>query len=167
MFTKTHETNDSVSSTSEADTSFTLIGVGTTLTGNIESIENLQIEGQVTGDIKCDELIVTETGRIIGDIVAKSITAEGTIKGQVRTDNLRLRKTSRIEGGVILKNWIVDSGAKVDATCSFVNEDLGDVLKEEAKQEVETKAEPTVDEAGLEAKAVETAAPKISQAKAS
>lgn len=167
MFTKTPQTNDRASSTSEAGPSFTLIGLGTTLTGNIESIENLQIEGQVTGDIRCDELIVTETGRIIGDIVAKSITAEGTIKGQVRTDNLRLRKTSRIEGGVILKNWIVDSGAKVDATCSFVNEDLGDVLKEEAKPEVEAKTEPKVDETGLEAKALETALPKQNKAEAS
>jgi len=164
MFTKTPHTGDRISLESDTEQSFTLIGVGTTLTGNIESIENLQVEGKVNGDIRCDELVVTETGCITGDIVAKSITAEGTIKGSVRTDNLRLRKTSKIEGGVILKNWIVDSGARVDATCSFVNEDLGDVQKEEPKPKEEAKAESKADESGLEAKAVATAASK--QAKA-
>jgi cytoskeletal protein CcmA (bactofilin family) len=161
MFTKVPQTNDRPTSQNEVEPTFTLIGPDTTFTGNIESQENLQIEGQVNGDINCDELVVTESGTVTGDIVAKSITVEGTVKGQVRTDNLRLRKTSRIDGGVTLKNWIVDSGAKVDATCHFVNENLDKTVEEEKViEEVVEETDSEAEKTELEAKAVETALPK-------
>jgi cytoskeletal protein CcmA (bactofilin family) len=107
--------------TSDKNIPTTVITAATKIIGAITTTENLQIEGRIEGNIDCENLIVGETGEIVGDIVASSILMHGTIKGQVKTDMLRLTKTSRIDGGVILKNWIVDSGAKVDATCHFTD----------------------------------------------
>jgi cytoskeletal protein CcmA (bactofilin family) len=99
----------------------TVITAATKIVGSITTTEHLRIEGRIEGDIDCENLTVGETGEVVGDIAASSIMMHGTIKGQVKTDMLRLTSTSRIDGGVILKNWIVDSGAKVDATCHFTD----------------------------------------------
>ncbi|TNE35910.1 MAG: polymer-forming cytoskeletal protein [Alphaproteobacteria bacterium] len=121
MFDKSTSQNRSARDKSEQHVGTTVISSDTKILGSIETTQNLKVEGTIEGDINCARLVVAESGVINGDVLAESIESNGTINGTVKTEMLRLTKTSKIDGGVVLKNWIVDAGAKVNATCHFTD----------------------------------------------
>ena len=83
-----------------------LIADGSQITGNIVFSDGLRIEGNIVGNIQSLEeqasiLMISETGAVVGDIVADHITINGTVKGMVHARNmLELQSKARIEGDV-------------------------------------------------------------------
>jgi cytoskeletal protein CcmA (bactofilin family) len=53
-----------------------LIGADVRIVGNISTEGEIQIDGQLEGDIACRHLLIGETGRIAGDIIHDSIEIE-------------------------------------------------------------------------------------------
>lgn len=127
----------------EKDLPTTVISADTKIVGSIDTTQNLRVEGLIEGNITCAKLTVDAEGTINGDVLAESIVSNGTINGTVKTDMLRLNKTSRIDGGVVLKNWVVDSGAKVNATCHFTDHPIHhqDAPVDEKKAEKKSEKE--------------------------
>ncbi|TNE60180.1 MAG: polymer-forming cytoskeletal protein [Alphaproteobacteria bacterium] len=140
MFDKSISQTRSVREKNEPQVGTTVISQDTKILGAIETTQNLKVEGTIEGDITCSKLVVAETGVINGDVLAESIESNGTINGTVKTELLRLTKTSKIDGGVILKNWIVDAGAKVNATCHFTDHPMHHENKDGKSEETQDAA---------------------------
>jgi cytoskeletal protein CcmA (bactofilin family) len=83
-----------------------LIADGSQITGNIVFSDGLRIEGNIVGNIQSLEeqasiLMISETGAVVGDIVADHITINGSVKGMVHARTmLELQPKARIEGDV-------------------------------------------------------------------
>src|SRR5213595_3385018 len=50
-----------------------VIGVDLTITGNLESKGEVQVEGEVQGDIHAQRIVIGERARIIGALIAEEV----------------------------------------------------------------------------------------------
>ena len=87
-----------------------------TVKGNIETQGDVQIEGQVEGDVRAHQLTVGETATIRGEIVAEDIVVNGRVVGRVRGLKVRLSAAARVEGDIIHKTIAIESGAHFEGS---------------------------------------------------
>ncbi len=83
-----------------------LIAEGSQIDGNMAFTEGLRIDGFVVGNVKASEdeasiLVISESAKVTGEIVADHIIINGTVKGPVHARQmLELQPKARIEGDV-------------------------------------------------------------------
>ena len=87
-----------------------------TVTGNIRTSGDIQVEAQVEGDIRAHLLTVGESATIRGEIVADDIVINGRVIGRVRGLKVRLTSTARVEGDIIHKTIAIESGAHFEGS---------------------------------------------------
>jgi MSHA biogenesis protein MshM len=85
-----------------------------TISGNVECQGRVVLEGVLEGSFAGVELTIGATGRISGDIRAKSIDCAGRMEGYVITQNLVLRSSARHVGTVETSQLSVEQGAVLD-----------------------------------------------------
>ena len=86
------------------------------ITGNIKTTGDIQIEGQVDGDIRAHLLTVGEGATVKGEVVADDVVVNGRIVGRVRGLKVRLTATARVEGDIIHKTIAIESGAHFEGS---------------------------------------------------
>ncbi len=87
-----------------------------TITGNVKTSGDIQVEGVVDGDIRAHLLTVGESATIKGEIVADDIVVNGRVIGRVRGLKVRLTSTARVEGDIIHKTIAIESGAHFEGS---------------------------------------------------
>src|SRR5271169_3866552 len=98
-----------------------LIGATTSVTGNVEFSGGLRIDGTVKGSVHCVDgekggmLVVSESGRIEGEVRAGHLVVAGRIEGPVCAANLiELQPKARIAGDVRYRALEMHHGAVVE-----------------------------------------------------
>lgn len=84
--------------------------------GNLKTTGDIQIEGQVEGDIRAHLLTVGEGATVKGEVVADDVVINGRIVGRVRGLKVRLTSTARVEGDIIHKTIAIESGAHFEGS---------------------------------------------------
>lgn len=87
-----------------------MIGEDLTITGNIISKGEVQIEGDVQGDVFCATLIVGDRGRVTGGIVAEEVTIHGRISGTINALHVTLESNCHIEGDICHQTLKLEHG---------------------------------------------------------
>jgi hypothetical protein len=85
------------------DTSRSLSNIGEDLviTGNVTSKGEIQLDGQLHGDIHCVSLILGENAQLEGGVVAEDVVIRGRLKGSVRALRVTLESKCHVEGDLI------------------------------------------------------------------
>ena len=96
-----------------------LIGRGTVITGNINSVSNLRIEGEIQGNINCqDTITIAATGVVKGDVAAKTVILGGKITGNLDIrEKIVIESKGVINGEIRTRRLIVEEGAIFDGKC--------------------------------------------------
>jgi cytoskeletal protein CcmA (bactofilin family) len=98
----------------------TLIGEGTAITGNLEFTGGLHVDGKITGNVVAAEgstaiLILSEFGRIEGEVKVPNMVLNGEIVGDVYGSiRVELAPKSRIKGSVYYNLIEMAIGAEVN-----------------------------------------------------
>lgn len=100
-----------------------------TITGNIKTTGDVQVEGVVEGDIRAHLLTVGEGATIRGEIVADDIVVNGRVVGRVRGLKVRLTSTARVEGDIIHKTIAIESGAHFEGSVQRQDDPLASGTK--------------------------------------
>ena len=87
-----------------------------TVTGNIRTEGDIQIEGTVEGDIRAHQLVIGDSATIRGEIVGDEVVVNGRVIGRVRGLKVRLTATARVEGDIIHKTIAIESGAHFEGS---------------------------------------------------
>lgn len=87
-----------------------------TVTGNIKTQGDIQIEGTVEGDIRAHQLTIGESAIIKGEIVGDDVIVHGRVVGRVRGLKVRLSASARVEGDIIHKTIAIESGAHFEGS---------------------------------------------------
>ncbi|TBN53201.1 polymer-forming cytoskeletal protein [Paracoccus sediminis] len=87
-----------------------------TVTGNIRTEGDIQIEGTVEGDIRAHQLVIGESATIRGEIVGDEVVVNGRVVGRVRGLKVRLSASARVEGDIIHKTIAIESGAHFEGS---------------------------------------------------
>lgn len=106
-------------STTANSPSVNIISEGTKITGNVHSSSDIRVSGAVEGEaLSKGKLIITEQGRVTGDITATDADIAGKVEGEVKvTNRLVLRKNAIIDGNIYTKTLIVEEGAQINGAC--------------------------------------------------
>ena len=88
-----------------------VIGTDLSITGNLESKGEIQIEGEVQGDIHAGRIVVGERARVTGSLLADDIVIRGNVGGSVRGNTVTLQSNSRVEGDLFHRSLSIEQGA--------------------------------------------------------
>ncbi len=107
---------DFTSSAPKVKVAASVLSSDLTITGNLKTTGDIQVEGTVEGDIRAHLLTVGETANIRGEVVADDIVINGRVQGTVRGLKVRLTSSARVEGDIIHKTIAIESGAQFEGT---------------------------------------------------
>jgi cytoskeletal protein CcmA (bactofilin family) len=78
---------------------------------------SLQVDGEVEGDVRGNEVIIGEKGRVTGTVAAERVIVRGTISGVIRGMTVTLQASSRVEGDIHHMSLAIEQGAEFDGRC--------------------------------------------------
>lgn len=94
-----------------------IIGTDLTIIGEkitIISKHQLQIDGDVRGDVNGVLVTIGEEGSVIGTVAADSVEVRGGVRGAIRAKTVTLHGTAQVEGDVIHNTLAIAEGAHFD-----------------------------------------------------
>jgi cytoskeletal protein CcmA (bactofilin family) len=94
-----------------ADTTASLIAVGTTVDGGVSGDCQLQVDGVVHGDVAVTHLSVGEAGKIEGASKAESVDVRGRVVGSISARQVKLLPGCNVEGDISHEQLIIEPGA--------------------------------------------------------
>ena len=98
-----------------------IIGADMIVEGNIKATEAIRVEGNVKGDVSSEgTLVISSTGKVIGNIKGNNIMIAGTIEGDLFSGGrTEVASTGRIIGNIRTKSLIVDENAVFQGQCTM------------------------------------------------
>ena len=91
-----------------------LISADLKVVGNLESAGDLQIDGQVKGDVKSRSVTVGESAKVKGTISADTLRIAGAVDGRVRSTSVTVAKTGRVKGDIVHQTLSIEAGATIE-----------------------------------------------------
>ena len=89
------------------------------IAGDIFSDGEIQVDGTMSGNIRCRRFLLGEKARFAGSVMCSEGVVLGEVSGDVRAGSLTLAETARIEGDVLYETLVIEAGARIDGRCSF------------------------------------------------
>jgi cytoskeletal protein CcmA (bactofilin family) len=84
------------------------------ITGQLESSEDIQINGEVDGDVRGVSVTVGAGAKIRGSVYGEAVELAGTIEGKIEAKKVVLTSSARMSGDVIHQDLRIESGAYVN-----------------------------------------------------
>lgn len=133
MFNKEKTTTDRITSNNA-----TLVSAGTTLSGDLNSANDLRIDGTIKGNVNSSaKIIIGATGFVEGDISCQQADIAGKVTGNVSAqDLLQLREECNVEGNIAAAKLQIEPTAIFNGKCTMTP-------AENAKQKTKHEPKPT------------------------
>jgi cytoskeletal protein CcmA (bactofilin family) len=94
------------------------------ITGNVMAKGKLHLDGQVQGDIHCVSLVLGETSRLEGNVVAEDVVIGGRIRGSVRALRVTLQPKCYVECDLFHQSLTIEQGAYFEGKSRRVEDPL-------------------------------------------
>ena len=95
----------------ESEAISSIIDKSVVIKGELSFSGKARIDGEIQGNIKGEHLILSDSGKIIGDIVVTSFNCYGSIEGNIEANMLTARKNCSIKGKLEATSLTVEPGA--------------------------------------------------------
>lgn len=107
--------------------SSTMIGKGTVIEGDLDTVGNISVDGKLIGNIKTKSKInLGQSADIKGNLYAQVAEISGHVVGLVEvSDILILKGTAVIDGDIVTNKLRVEEGAVINGSCK-----MGAVIKD-------------------------------------
>jgi len=106
-----------------------VIGPDLTIHGNLTSKGEVQVDGEVQGDIHGTYVVVGERARITGGVVAEEIVVRGHVMGSVRGRRVMLQSSSHVEGDIYHQALAIEQGAFFEGKSRRSEDPLAGITK--------------------------------------
>ena len=107
------------------------------ITGELESTEDIQIDGQIDGDVRGVGVKIGQNAKVKGTVYGDEVELAGTIEGKIESKKVTLGSTARMTGDVWFQEIKIDTGAYISGN---LKPDLG---KPESKADIKPAAKPS------------------------
>jgi cytoskeletal protein CcmA (bactofilin family) len=84
------------------------------ITGQLESTEDIRIDGEVDGDVRGVSVTVGNGARIKGTVHGDAVELAGSVEGRIEAKKVVLTGTARMTGDVVHQDIRIESGAFID-----------------------------------------------------
>ena len=119
------------------------------ITGELESTEDIQVDGQIDGDVRGVGVKIGQNAKVKGTVYGDEVELAGTVEGRIESKKVILAGTARMTGDICHQDIKIESGA-------YIN---GSLKPEMGKPETKPASKPAAATA-----AIVTPAPKDSTA---
>jgi len=93
----------------------TIIGMESTVRGELSITGTVRIDGTIEGDIVSDFVVIGESGRIVGNIRSRGTVVGGRIEGNIdSSETVELRNSARVFGEIRTAKLVMSEGALFD-----------------------------------------------------
>ena len=87
------------------------IGEDLKITGNVSSKGEIHLDGEVKGDVSCVALVLGESGKLEGNVIAEDVVIRGRLIGSIRALRVTLQAMCHVEGDVYHQSIALEQGA--------------------------------------------------------
>lgn len=91
-----------------------LIAADVRIVGNVTAEGEIQIDGQLEGDLRCDRLLVGESGRVTGEITSETIRIHGEVIGRITASAVVVARAGRVTGDIVHDSLEIEAGATLE-----------------------------------------------------
>ncbi len=104
-------------------TSTTIIGVGTTIQGNVQSNGDIRIDGHIIGNLEGKaKIIIGASGVVDGDINGKQADVFGKVAGKIIVDDLlNINGKAQVDGDLFAGKLHIEPTASFNGKCQMGN----------------------------------------------
>lgn len=110
-----------------------VIGADLTIMGNAVSKGEVQVDGEIQGDIHCASLLVGENAKVTGGIVAEDVIVRGRVAGSIRGMRVTLQSSSHVEGDIYHQSLAIEQGAFFEGKSRRAEDPIAGASKIEPK----------------------------------
>jgi cytoskeletal protein CcmA (bactofilin family) len=139
MFNKKGSSIEKELQKAEGETISAIIDKTMVISGEIAFKGKTRIDGTINGDITGEHLILSESGKITGDLNVSSFICHGTIEGNIIASLVTARKGCSIRGRLEAGSLTVEPGARLDGEVKTAGSGS---VKGDAKNTSEPSATP-------------------------
>jgi cytoskeletal protein CcmA (bactofilin family) len=125
-----------------------VIGPDLIIQGNLISRGEVQVEGEVQGDIHGTHIVVGEKARITGGIIAEECIIRGHVLGTVRGRRVLLQTSSHVEGDIYHQTVAIEQGAFFEGKSRRTDDPIAGISRPERLSE-SGPLEPAANRKGL------------------
>ncbi len=100
-----------------------IISKDLTITGDLISEGDIQVDGVIEGDLRSRSLTVGETAEITGSVEAETARVHGCIKGQIKASVVELMRDAKMIGDIIHGTLSIEAGAHVEGSLTRIASD--------------------------------------------
>ncbi len=117
IFGKT-ESSSRTASHGAAENTLSIISTGTIVSGDVECLGVLRVDGQLNGNVRnARQVVLSHEGAITGDISADEVVLGGVVDGAVTAaGRLELQSTAVVNGDITTKSIVVMEGARINGS---------------------------------------------------
>lgn len=101
-------------SSGRSGVALSVIGPDVRIVGDIITQGEMQIDGQVEGDITCQTLVVGEGARITGEVAADSVKVHGELHGKITAGTVVIARSAKVLGDITHDSLEIEAGAQFE-----------------------------------------------------
>ncbi len=94
--------------------------------GHLLSGGELQIDGEVNGDVRAKAVVIDINGIVHGQVAAEDVIVRGRIIGPIRALHVHLLNGCHVEGDILNESISIENGAYIEGQIHRVEDPLGD-----------------------------------------
>ena len=98
-----------------------IISSGLKVIGNLESEDDIQINGRVEGDVRSRTLTILENAQVVGSVAADTVHIFGSVRGQVMGTLVKIAQSGQIEGDIAYQRISIEEGAVLEGRVSRIS----------------------------------------------
>ena len=87
------------------------------ITGQLESEEDIQVDGHIEGDIRARKVTIGTGASVKGTVFGQDVELSGTVTGKIEATSVVLSKSARMSGDVVHQTLQIEKGAYIDGHC--------------------------------------------------
>ena len=104
-----------------------IIGEDLTITGNVTSKGEIQVDGEIQGDIHCGSLLLGDKSKVEGSVIAEDVVVRGKVLGSIRGLRVTLQSQSHVEGDIFHQSLAIEQGAYFEGKSRRSDDPMADV----------------------------------------
>lgn len=101
-----------------------IIDANMVMKGELTFKGKARVDGSIEGNIKGEHLILSESGKVTGDIQVSTFVCHGTLEGNVKASLITARKSCNINGRIEGNSLTVEPGAGLDGEMKVSSREL-------------------------------------------
>ncbi|MDP6346699.1 MAG: polymer-forming cytoskeletal protein [Alphaproteobacteria bacterium] len=117
-----------------------LISTDLSITGNLQTPGEVQLDGTVDGDVGCGKLMIGEKAMVSGEITADEVVVRGRVTGRIKARTVQLTKSAKVIGDIWHDTLAIEAGAYLEGHCK--RNDAAQSADITTHQAVSTEATP-------------------------